>query len=152
MGSTLGGTGATEPRNPVGQRGGRSNGAVMALPSGPLLFAVIMFIAGGAFQVLEGIAALVRGSFFIARSSYAYNVDVAIWGWIQVVIGVVLFAVSLWLLRGSVAARFTAIVLAVVSAVAHFLFIPYQPIWAVLIIAVDAMVILALVGFESERI
>jgi hypothetical protein len=111
-----------------------------------------MLIAGGAFQVLEGTAALIRGSFFAVRSSYAYKVDVGLWGWVHLAAGIVLIAVSLWLLRGSVAARFTAMALAVVSAVAHFMFIPYQPIWSVLIIVVDVMVIWALVGFESERI
>lgn len=111
-----------------------------------------MLIAGGAFQVLQGTAALIRGSYFAVASSYPYQISVTAWGWIHVVLGIVLIAVSLWVLGGSVVARFAAMALAVVSAVAHFLFIPYQPIWSVLIIVVDVAVIWALAGFETERI
>jgi hypothetical protein len=112
-----------------------------------------MLVAGGAFQILEGTAALIRGSFFTVTPSYAYNANVTVWGWIHVILGLVLIAVSIWLLlRDSVIARFTAMALAVVSAVAHFLFIPYQPIWSVLVIVVDVAVIWALSGFESGRI
>jgi predicted phage tail protein len=152
MGATMGGTGATEPRNTVGQGASRRAGAATALASGPLLFAALMLIAGGAFQVLEGTAALIRGSYFTVASSYPYRANVTAWGWIHVILGIVLIAVSVWVLGGSVAARFTAMALAVVSAVVHFLYIPYQPIWAVLIIVVDVAVIWALAGFETERI
>ena len=153
MGATMGGTGAAQPWGPVGQGTNRGTGAPMAGTSGPLLFAVLMLFAGGAFQMLEGTAALIRGSFFAVTPAYAYQADVTVWGWIQVILGVVLIAVSIWLLlRDSVIARFTAMALAVVSAVVHFLFIPYQPIWSVLVIVVDVAVIWALAGFESERI
>lgn len=148
----MGGTGAAGPRGPVGSGASRGTGAATALPSGPLLFAALMLIAGGAFQVLQGTAALIRGSYFAVASSYPYQISVTAWGWIHVVLGIVLIAVSLWVLGGSVVARFAAMALAVVSAVAHFLFIPYQPIWSVLIIVVDVAVIWALAGFETDRI
>ncbi len=148
----MGGTGAPEPRGPVGQGTDRRTGTAMPLPSGPLLFAVLAFIAGGAFQVLEGTTALTRGDFFVVTRSYPYQINVTAWGWIHVISGIVLIAVSLWLVRGSVTARFAAMALAVVSAVVHFMFIPYQPIWSVLVIVVDGAVIWALTGRKSERI
>lgn len=120
--------------------------------SGPTLFAVLMLVAGGAFQILEGLAALIGNRFFLVTPSYAYRVDVAAWGWVHLILGVILIAVSIGVLRGSLVMRFVAMGLAVLSAVAHFLFIPYQPIWSVLIISVDVAVIWALAGFERERI
>lgn len=149
----MGGTGAAESWGPVGQGASRGSGAPMAGMSGPLLFAVLMLFAGGVFQMLEGAAALIRGSFFTVTPSYVYKANVTAWGWIHVVLGLVLIAVSVWLfLRDSVIARFTAMALAVVSAVAHFMFIPYQPIWSVLVIVVDVAVIWALSGFESGQL
>lgn len=152
MSSTTSGSGSAERRGPIGQGPRGKTGTVTDWVSGPTLFAVLMLVAGGAFQVLEGLAALIGHRFFLVTASYAYRVDITVWGWIHLVLGIVLLAVSIGVLRGSLVARFAAMGLCVLSAVAHFLFIPYQPIWSVLIITVDVAVIWALAGFEPDRI
>jgi hypothetical protein len=156
MNPTTSGSGSADQRGPmghgpVGQGPNRKTGAVRDLASGPTLFAVLMLVAGGAFQVLEGLAALIGNRFFFVTQSYAYRIDITAWGWLHLILGIVLIAVSIAVLLGSLVARFVAMGLAVLSAVAHFLFIPYQPIWSVLIIAVDVAVIWALAGFERPR-
>ena len=152
MNATTSGSGSAQPRGAAGQATKPGAGAAMASRSGALLFAFLMFIAAGAFQLLEGIAALARGSFFVVTSSYVYRVDVTVWGWIHVALGIIFLAVGAWVLGGSVPARYVAMGMAVLSSVAHFLFIPYQPIWSVLVITVNVIVIWALAGrFEQER-
>lgn len=131
--------------------GSRRTGAAGAWTSGLAVFAAFMLITVGTFQFLEGLAALINGDFFVVGDEYAFHVDVTVWGWVHLLLGIGLAALGVFVLQGKSFARFTAMGLAALSAVANFLFIPYQPVWSVLVIALNVAVIWALAAYDPDR-
>ena len=117
---------------------------------GFILFAAIMMIMSGVFQALEGLIAIFKNEFDVATRNYLFQFDITTWGWIHLVIGVVVAFAGWGLLSGRTWARAVAITLAVLSAIANFLFIPYYPFWSLLIITLDVFVIWALTAHGRE--
>ena len=111
---------------------------------GFISFAAIILIMSGAFQALAGLVAIFEDEFFVATANYLFQFDATTWGWIHLLLGVVIVAAGFGLLAGRTWARVVGITLAVLSAMANFLFIPYYPFWSLLVIALDVMVIWAL--------
>jgi hypothetical protein len=134
-----------------GQKVARRTGEAAYWTTGLSMFAALILITSGAFQLFEGLAALIRSDYFVVTEEYAFQVDVTAWGWIHLVLGAVLIMLGVGVLRGVSAARYTAMALAVLSAMVHFLFIPYEPVWSVLIIALNIAVIWALAAYRPER-
>jgi len=96
------------------------------------------------FQFFEGLAAVIKGNFYVVVPNYAFNVDVTTWGWIHLIIGI-LMAVAGWaLFSGQLWAALTAMFLCFISAIDNFFFIPYYPFWSILIIALNIWVIWSL--------
>jgi hypothetical protein len=115
-------------------------GAVM----GFTILAAVMMMLSGTWNFLEGLAAIIKGSFFIVLPNYTYNVSVAGWGWIHLILGAVVFAAGVALLMDKLWARITGVVLVSVSAIFNFLYIPYAPVWSIVVIGIDVFVIWAL--------
>jgi hypothetical protein len=114
--------------------------------------AVILMLLAGMLQVLVGLVAIFENEIYVQTRNYLFKFDVTTWGWIHLVVGIVVGLAGLGLLRGRTWARVVAITLAALSAIANFLFIPYYPVWALLIIAVDVFVIWALAVHGREVI
>lgn len=111
---------------------------------GGVLFAAIMMIMMGVFQFFEGLAAVIDDDFYVRLSNYTYDFDTTAWGWIHLVLGVLLVIIGMALFAGSRAGAFTAVFLAGLSAIANFFFIPYFPLWALLLIALAIFTIWAI--------
>jgi hypothetical protein len=117
---------------------------------GFILFAAIMMIMVGIFQALDGLVAIFNDTFYVATRKYLFQFDATTWGWIHLILGLLVAFAGWGLLSGRTWARVVAITLAVLSAIANFLFIPYYPFWSLLIIAVDVFVIWALVAHGRD--
>lgn len=111
------------------------------------VFAAVMMIMIGIFHAIAGIAALVEDQFFVVTPNYFVELDVTAWGWIHLIFGIVVGLAGFFVLTGAVWARVIGIVLALLSAIGNFFFIPYYPVWSILIIALDIFVIWALAVF-----
>jgi hypothetical protein len=126
----------------------RGYGVSDARPSGWavgfVVFAAVMMMLAGGFQTIAGIAAIFEDEFFVVGPNYVYDIDVTAWGWIHLILGVILFAAGAGVLSGATWARVVGITLASLSAFANFFFIPYYPVWSIVIIALDVAVIWAL--------
>jgi hypothetical protein len=116
------------------------------LAKGFTLLAAVLLMISGVWNFLEGLSALIKGSFYLILPNYAYNLSVTGWGWWHLVMGVVVFAAGACLLLDMTWARIAGIVIASLSAISNFLYIPYQPVWSVIIIALDVFVIWALLA------
>ena len=127
--------------------GSGPSGWVVGLAS----FAAFMLILIGMFQFFEGLAAVLKDSFYVVAPNYLYDIDVTAWGWIHMIWGVVLVAAGLGVLGGRTWARIVGIIAAIISAIAQFLYIPYYPIWAVLIIALCVACIWALAVYGRDE-
>jgi hypothetical protein len=111
---------------------------------GLILFAATMMIMAGTFQAITGLVAVFENEFYVATRNYLFQFDVTTWGWIHLLVGLVVAAAGVAVLSGRVWGRAIGITLAVLSAIANFLFIPYYPFWSLLIITLDVFVIWAL--------
>ncbi|EME23375.1 hypothetical protein G419_02745 [Rhodococcus triatomae BKS 15-14] len=110
---------------------------------GTSIGAAIIMVTVGVVQFLQGIAAVAEDEVFVVGIEYVYKFDLTTWGWIHIVIGAVVAAVGFALFTGASWARISAIVVASISLIANFLWIPYYPWWSLLIIALDIVVIWA---------
>jgi len=111
---------------------------------GGLFFAATVMIMVGIFQIFEGIAAIARNSFFVVAPNYVYEINTTAWGWIHLGIGVLALVAGFFLFTGSTWARVVGIFIAMVAVVANFFFLPYYPLWSLLIIAVSIFAIWAM--------
>jgi hypothetical protein len=109
-----------------------------------VMFAATLMIVGGILQIFQGISAIANDEFFVTLPNYLVTVDVTTWGWIHLVFGILVVLGGFSLFSGTRAAAIFALVLAVLSAIANFGFIPYYPVWALFIIAVDVFIIWAI--------
>ena len=111
---------------------------------GFIVFAAVMMMMTGVFQALAGLVAIFENEFYVATRNYLFQFDATSWGWIHLIVGVIVALAGFALLSGATWARVVGITLAALSAIANFLFIPYYPFWSLLIIALDVFVIWAL--------
>jgi hypothetical protein len=111
---------------------------------GVITFAACMLLLIGAFQVIAGLAAIIDDQFYVVARHYVFQFDTTAWGWIHLLLGVLLVATGFGLFARQTWAGVTAIVLVSLSALANFFFIPYYPLWSIVVIALDVWVIWAL--------
>lgn len=111
---------------------------------GGLIFAACVLTLIGAFQVVAGLTAIIDDEFYVVLPNYTFNLDTTAWGWIHLLLGVALLLTGLGLFGRQAWAGVTAIFLASLSALANFFFIPYFPLWAIVVIALDIWVIWSL--------
>jgi hypothetical protein len=119
--------------------------------AGTVLAGVLMML-GGAWGFLTGLAAVLKKAFFVPVSNtYPYHWNVTDWGWTHLALGAVVFAAGVCVLLGMVWARVIGVILATLSAIASFLFIPYYPFWSIILVAIDVYIIWALVSPGRRR-
>ena len=78
----------------------------------------------GTFQSLAGLAAILNDDYFVIGKNYTYDIDTTAWGWIHLLLGILVLLAGFALFAGRVWAAFVAITLATLSAIANFFFIP----------------------------
>jgi hypothetical protein len=111
--------------------------------AGGIMFAGTMLIMIGVFQAIAGLVAVFDDEFYVVTQNYTFDLDTSAWGWVHLLIGIALVGTGWALFSRKLWAGVAAIVLASLSAVANFFFIPYYPFWSILVIALDVWVIWA---------
>ena len=111
---------------------------------GWIMFAAIMMLLIGFFHVMAGLVAIVDDNFYVATKEYVFQFDRTTWGWIHLIFGIVVFLAGLSLFKGAIWARTVGVILGVVSAVVGFAWLPWYPIWGILIVVIAVSVIWAL--------
>jgi len=105
---------------------------------------------GGVFNAMEGIVALVRNEIYVATPRYLFAFDLTTWGWIQLILGIVVAIAGFGVITGQLWGRLVGIALAALSMLANFAFIPYYPLWSLSIIALNVFVIWALCVYNRD--
>ncbi|AWK75010.1 hypothetical protein CBI38_29090 [Rhodococcus oxybenzonivorans] len=121
-----------------------------AFAAGTSMGAAVIMVTVGIIQLFQGIAAVAENEVFVSGINYVYKFDLTTWGWIHVILGVLVAIVGLALFTGAGWARVSAIVVAAISILANFLWLPYYPGWSLLIIALDVVVIWAVSTWNPE--
>jgi hypothetical protein len=118
--------------------------------SGWVLFAGIMIMMVGVLNIIWGIAAIDRSSFFVQDSQYIFS-DLRTWGWIILVLGGLQLAAAFSIWSGGGYGRWFGIASATCNAIAALLSIPAYPFWSLAIFAIDVLVIYGLAAYGGDR-
>jgi len=118
--------------------------------TGAVLFAGILLIIVGFFEAIQGLAAIFENEFFVVTENYFLEFDVTAWGWIHLLLGVLVLFGGFSLIAGRTWGRILGLILATLAAIANFFFIPYYPFWSLLMIALAVWVIWALTSRWDE--
>jgi hypothetical protein len=117
---------------------------------GLILFASILLMIIGFFNLIDGIAAVAKSHVFIANAHYVFG-DLRTWGWITLILGVLQLLAAVGVLAGNQAARWTAVVLIGLNAIDQMFFLPGYPFWSLMIIAADVFALYGLCVYGSRE-
>ena len=117
---------------------------------GFIAFAAVMMIMMGTFEVFNGLAAIIKDDFFVQLPNYAFNIDVTTWGWVHLILGALTVAAGFALFSGAIWARTIGVVLAVLVAIENFAYVPFYPVWSILVITTSVIVIWALTAHGRD--
>ena len=135
----------------AGYRGvGRESTEGNVWAMGFITFAGVLMIVTGTLWFFQGLAAVIEDQFYVVTANYAFDLDVTTWGWVHMIGGIVLGLAGLFLFTGNMAARILAVFIAALSIIANFLYVPYYPVWSLLIIAMNIGIIWALVAHGRD--
>jgi hypothetical protein len=119
------------------------------LGSGWITFAGVMVVLVAILNIIDGIAAISKSSFFIANAKFVVS-DLKTWGWIVLAIGVLQMLVGFGIWAGNQLARWTGIFVVGLNAIAQLLFIPAYPFWSLAIFTIDILVLYALAAHGRQ--
>ena len=108
------------------------------------VFAAVMLMLIGLFHAIAGIVGIVEDQFYVVGQEWVFQFDATTWGWIHLLLGIVVFIAGIGIFSGNVLARTVGVIVAAISGVANFLWLPYYPVWSIVIIALDVAIIWAL--------
>jgi len=118
---------------------------------GWVFFAGIMMVLLGAFHAVAGLAALFNDDWFLVTASgLIVSANYTAWGWMHLLLGVLVGAAGFGVMMGQTWARLVGIIVAGLSAIVSLGFLAAYPIWSVLLITLDVIVIYALAVHGKE--
>ena len=118
---------------------------------GWVIFGGIVMIMLGLFHIIDGLVAIFeKGYYLVTSSQLVVHVDYLAWGWVHLAIGAVFLLTGFGVLAGLLWARVIGIALAVLSAIVNLAFLAAYPVWGVILIALDVLVIYALAMHGRE--
>jgi hypothetical protein len=115
-----------------------------------IVFAVALLVTVGIFNLIDGIAAIARSHIFIANAHYVIG-DLRAWGWVALILGALQVLAAIGILAGNQAARWFAVAVVGLNAIAQMFFIPAYPFWSLMIVAVDVVALWGLCAYGSRE-
>ena len=114
------------------------------------MFAAIMLMINGSFQIIAGLTGIFKNEFYVSTPNYILELDASAWGWIHLIWGVLVLIGGFGIFSGSLWGRTLGVIGAAGSMLVAFSFIPLYPIWSIVVIAVDVTVIWALTAHGRD--
>ncbi len=128
----------------------RPTSAPSGFAVGVTVTAGIFLIIGGVCHGFQGIVAIAQNDFYVTTQNWIFKFDITTWGWIHLILGVIAIFAGAALFSGKVWARTVAVIVAAVSIIVNFTWLPYYPVWSILIIAFDIFVIWAVTAHGRD--
>jgi len=107
------------------------------------LAGILMFLLGG-WWIIAGFVAIVNDDFFVVTQEWIFEFSTTSWGWTHLILGIVVLLASFGLFTGAVWARTVGVILAVISGLVAFAWLPYYPVWAILFVTMSVLTVWAL--------
>jgi hypothetical protein len=121
-----------------------------AVTTGFIVFAGVAMVMIGVFHAFQGLVALFNDDFYVVGQKWIFEFDLTTWGWVHLIVGIGVAVAGLFVFSGAGWARFVGIGVAGFSALVNFMWLPYYPIWSLIIIALDVAVIWSLAVHGKE--
>jgi hypothetical protein len=128
----------------------RDTGGPPAEGSGLIIFAIALLSVLGVFNLIYGIAAIARSHVFVANAHFVFG-DLRAWGWVTLILGVLQLLAALGVIVGNQLARWFAVAVVALNAIAQMLSIPAYPFWSLTILAADVVALWALCLYGSRE-
>ena len=117
---------------------------------GWITFAAVMLAISGGLNFFYGLIAAINDEWVVFGNGADVYLDVSAWGWIHMILGVVVFASGLGVLSGNILARTVGVIVATVSIIANFMWLPVYPVWSIILVTMDVLIIWALTVHGRE--
>ena len=118
--------------------------------SGLVIFAAVLLLVVGCFNLIDGIVAIAKSHVFAGNAHFVIG-DLRSWGWTMLILGVLQLLVAAGVVAGNQAARWTAVALIGLNAIAQMMFLPSYPFWSLMIIALDVVALWGLCAYGSRE-
>ena len=114
------------------------------------MFAAIMMLMMGGWWIIAGFVAVVNDEFFVVTQNWIFQFDVSTWGWIHLIIGAIVLIAGFGLFTAATWSRVVGVILAVLSGLIAFAWLPWYPVWGAIFIAVSIFVVWALTAHGED--
>lgn len=118
--------------------------------TGWILFGAILMGISGIFHMITGLTALFKETIFVVGANQLVVMNYDQWGWAHLILGAVLFLSAFSLASGQLWGRVIGVLLATLSIIANFVFFEAYPVWSLMIILVDIVLIYSIIVHGSE--
>jgi hypothetical protein len=132
------------------QNSNRTTPPPSGLAVGITVSAAVILILAGVLHAMQGVVGLANNEFYVTTQNWIFKFDATTWGWVHILVGLIAIGTGIGLFYGAVWARTLGVIVAAVSVFANFVWLPYYPVWAILIIAFDFFVIWALTAHGRD--
>ncbi|MFJ4712999.1 hypothetical protein [Streptomyces sp. NPDC088785] len=119
--------------------------------TGGMMFAGVLMLVSGVLGILNGIAGIAKDDVYGRIGDYTYSFNLTAWGWIHLIIGILVVLTGWGLLKGADWARGAGIGLAALYIVEYFMFLPYAPVWSVVSIGIGVFVVWSLATAPAQN-
>jgi len=113
------------------------------------LAGILMFMLGG-WWIIAGFVAIVNDDFFVVTQEWIFEFSTTSWGWTHLILGIVVLFAGIGVFSAMVWARTVGVILAVISGLVAFAWLPYYPVWAILIVTVSVFTVWALTAHGRD--
>ena len=117
---------------------------------GWIFFAGFMMIIAGSLNAVYGLVAILNDDWVVWGNSGAVYLDITQWGWVHLILGVIVLLAGIGVMSGNVLARAIGVIVVGFSLILNFLALPVYPLWSIVVIAIDVLVIWALIAHGRE--
>ena len=107
-------------------------------------FAAVIMMLMGVFGIIQGLAGIVHKDFYAVTPNYLFHFNASTWGWINLIVGVIVLLAAYGLFTGAIWARTVGVIVAMIAALDGFAFIPLYPLWGITVVTLAVIVIWAL--------
>lgn len=114
------------------------------------MFAAITMLLIGVWWIIAGLVGVIDDNFYVTTRNYVFKFDTTWWGWIHLITGAIVVLAGFWLFTGAVWARTVGVIMAIWAALLAFAWLPWYPIWAIIIVAASITVMWALTAHGRD--
>ena len=118
--------------------------------TGWILFASIIMVIAGTLNAIYGLVAIVNDEWVVWGNRGSVYFDITAWGWVHLILGLVVVAAGIGIMSGIMVARIVAVIVVGISMIVNFAAIPIYPMWSVVVLALEFFVLWALVVHGRE--